>query len=278
MSIATISMYMYMYVAMEIYSRKVTVLCVLIGHATVFIVTCSSLLHSMVCNMPCLNMFETGLVINYWCELSQVSVSSPLWVVNRCFISIVSQLSLHLCCESVVFSSLLWVSRLFISLQASHLFISIVSQSSPYFVVSQSSFLLHWAVKCASLAMVFSDYTKQRILFYHGERKPPVISHLLDKEGIQVSRRSILNFLKRCRSTGTLAQKPGSEGRTKITAKMKRFAKEKTREDDETTAILLHHAAKPHQAWLGFLLQHKHCQSPFPLPKRFNKALEAAGE
>ena len=95
--------------------------------------------------------------------------------------------------------------------------------------------------------MVFNDYTKQRILFYSQKgRRPPAISRLLAKEGIQAGRWGILNFIKQYRSTATISQKPGSGGCTKITEEMKRVVENKMREDDKTTAMQLHQLLKKH--------------------------------
>ena len=89
--------------------------------------------------------------------------------------------------------------------------------------------------------MVFDDYTKQRILifFSHGTRAP-TIARRLEDEGIVVSRRKVAKFLKRYFETGTIARRPGSGGKTKITDEVKRIVEEQMRCDDETTATQLH--------------------------------------
>ena len=95
--------------------------------------------------------------------------------------------------------------------------------------------------------MVFSEYMKQRILFYHHEGlAPPTISNLLLQEGIVASRRGIIKFLKRYRSSGTIARKPGSGGLSKITDEIKQLIEEKMRSDDETTAMQLHQLLTDH--------------------------------
>ena len=59
--------------------------------------------------------------------------------------------------------------------------------------------------KLILLRMVFSDYTKRRILFYHTKGYyAPTIVGLLQKEDIQVSRRSISDFLIRFKQTLSL--------------------------------------------------------------------------
>ena len=55
--------------------------------------------------------------------------------------------------------------------------------------------------------MVFTDYTKQRILLYHNEGStPPSISRKLMEEGIVASRVGITKFLKCYRETITIAR------------------------------------------------------------------------
>ena len=59
--------------------------------------------------------------------------------------------------------------------------------------------------KLILLRMVFSDYTKRRILFYHTKGYyAPTIVGLLQKEDIQVSRRSVSDFLIRFKQTLSL--------------------------------------------------------------------------
>ena len=89
--------------------------------------------------------------------------------------------------------------------------------------------------------MVFNDYTKQRFLyFYFQGLRVPTISRLLENEGIVVSRRGVVKFLKRYLATGTIARRPGSGARMKITDEVKRIVEEQMRLDDETTATQLH--------------------------------------
>ena len=59
--------------------------------------------------------------------------------------------------------------------------------------------------KLILLRMVFSDYTKRRILFYHTKGYyAPTIVGLLQEEDIQVSRRSVSDFLIRFKQTLSL--------------------------------------------------------------------------
>ena len=59
--------------------------------------------------------------------------------------------------------------------------------------------------KLILLRMVFSDYTKRRILFYHtkGYYAPKIVG-LLQKEDIEVSGRSVSDFLIRFKQTLSL--------------------------------------------------------------------------
>ena len=95
--------------------------------------------------------------------------------------------------------------------------------------------------------MVFSDYTKQRMIFYHQQGlKPPKISSLLEEEGIQASRRGVLKFIKRYAITGTITRKPGSGGSSKIPPAIKQLIEAKMRADDESTAMQLHQMLTTH--------------------------------
>ena len=89
--------------------------------------------------------------------------------------------------------------------------------------------------------MVFSDYTKQRIVFYYHRRlKPPSISRRLSEEGITASRVGIYKFLRKYNISASIARRQGSGRRSKITDDVKKLVDEKMREDDETTAMQLH--------------------------------------
>ena len=69
---------------------------------------------------------------------------------------------------------------------------------------------------------------------------PPTVARMLQEEGMTSSRKGIANFLKRYRSTGTIARRPGSGRPSKVTEEVKRVVKEQMREDDETMAYQLH--------------------------------------
>ena len=90
--------------------------------------------------------------------------------------------------------------------------------------------------------MVFSSYTKLKILYYDSKGlKPYTIARMLEKnDGITVSRFGVAKFLKMYNTTGTISRKPGSGGLSKITAQVKELVEAKMLEDDETTATQLH--------------------------------------
>ena len=88
--------------------------------------------------------------------------------------------------------------------------------------------------------MVFSDYVKQRILFYHQQgRKSRNIRNLLLGEGLIVNHVGIYRFLKRLEKCGTLARRRGSGRPSKITDEVKRIVEAQMQLDDETTAVQL---------------------------------------
>ena len=88
--------------------------------------------------------------------------------------------------------------------------------------------------------MIFSNYTKQRIVYLSARHKAPTISKLLKEEGIQASRRGILKFIKRYEASGTIQRLPGSGRISKITGEIKEIVEQQMRDDDETTAVQLH--------------------------------------
>ena len=91
--------------------------------------------------------------------------------------------------------------------------------------------------------MVYSSYTKRRILFYSSQDyKPPAIQNMLfDEEGIVTTRQGIARFLKVYCETGSIDQRPGSGRKTKASTEVRQIVEEQMRKDDETTAVQLHH-------------------------------------
>lgn len=89
--------------------------------------------------------------------------------------------------------------------------------------------------------MVFTEYTKKRILLFQAQGyRPPKIAKILEGEGIVVSRRGVAKFLSRVRATGLTARRAGSGRPTKLTAEVKEIIEAAMRNDDETTAVQLH--------------------------------------
>ena len=88
--------------------------------------------------------------------------------------------------------------------------------------------------------MVFTCYTKQRILYYylHGRRAPTIAK--LIREGVEVSRVGVAKFLAKFKETGCISRTPGSGRPLKLTGEIKTVVDEKKREDDETTAFQFH--------------------------------------
>ena len=77
------------------------------------------------------------------------------------------------------------------------------------------------------------------ILYYRG-CPSPTNSKLLEDEGIFVSRRGVGKFNVRYLATGSIAQRPGSGRRTKVTEDVKRILDEQMKVDDEKIAMQLH--------------------------------------
>ena len=94
---------------------------------------------------------------------------------------------------------------------------------------------------CEVDTMVFSDYTKQRILFFHEQGyRPPRISDLLLQEGISASRSGIARLIQRYEETSSIDRRAGSSRPTKITDEMKFIVDGQMEKDDEMTVQELH--------------------------------------
>ena len=88
--------------------------------------------------------------------------------------------------------------------------------------------------------MVYSDYTKLRILHFHAQGyRSPAITKYLHVEGIVASRRGVAKFLNRCLRRGNIARLPGSGSKSLITDEVRRVVEQQMRLDDETTASQL---------------------------------------
>ena len=90
--------------------------------------------------------------------------------------------------------------------------------------------------------MVFSDFTKQRILYFYSSIGfyPSKIALLLASEGIRTSKTSVAKFINRYLATGSIMRQPGSGRKSKISAEIQHVVEEQMRKDDETTANQLH--------------------------------------
>ncbi len=85
--------------------------------------------------------------------------------------------------------------------------------------------------------MVYSTYTKQRILYLRDQGyKAPTITKLLREERIKCTRVGVVYFLKKFAKTGNLNRRAVSGWPSKI----KELVEQQMRLDDETTATQLH--------------------------------------
>lgn len=67
--------------------------------------------------------------------------------------------------------------------------------------------------------MVYSNYTKQRILSLHwqGYRVSDIVEYLVLEDGIRSSKQGVRQFLKRYGQTGSISRKAGSGVPPKLT-------------------------------------------------------------
>ncbi len=91
------------------------------------------------------------------------------------------------------------------------------------------------------LAMVYSEYTKQRILFhYYRGLRSTSIAEELRKEGGKVSVVGVWKFCRRYEEFGTIGRRPGSGRSSKIIPEVEAIVEQQMQLDDETTAVQLH--------------------------------------
>ena len=85
--------------------------------------------------------------------------------------------------------------------------------------------------------MVYSNYKKQRILYYHslGMRAPSIAERLREKR-LPCTRVGIAKFLRRFTESGSLSRWAGSGRPSKVTAEIREIVEEQMQRDDETTA------------------------------------------
>ena len=88
--------------------------------------------------------------------------------------------------------------------------------------------------------MVFLDYTKRRIVFFHETGlRPTRIQRALAEEGIRASIPGISKFICHYQRTRTISRQPGSRQPGKLTAAVRQIINEQIEHDDETTATQL---------------------------------------
>ena len=88
--------------------------------------------------------------------------------------------------------------------------------------------------------MVYSEYVKQRILFYHRSKKNCAeIVRCLAREGHSATQAGVYKFLQRYKATGTIARAPGSARASKINDEIRNLIEGQMEKNDETTALEL---------------------------------------
>ena len=87
--------------------------------------------------------------------------------------------------------------------------------------------------------MVYSEYLKQRILFYRRLGKSyGKIVHSLAEEGHKATKGGICKFYRRYEETGTISRQPGSGKSSKFMPRAEEI-EEQMQRDDETTGMEL---------------------------------------
>ena len=98
--------------------------------------------------------------------------------------------------------------------------------------------LVLFSIRC--LRMVFSDYVKERILFYHRSKKNSAqIVRCLAEEGHTASKVGVMKFLRRYRETGTIARVPGTGRVSKVTSEIRMVIEKQMEKNDESTGLEL---------------------------------------
>ena len=90
--------------------------------------------------------------------------------------------------------------------------------------------------------MVYTNYTKMRILHYHFQGlKPYTIAKVMyEDEGVAISRYGVYKFLKVYSETGSI-ERLRTDPVCKVTARVQELVEQQMQKDDETTAYQLHH-------------------------------------
>lgn len=101
--------------------------------------------------------------------------------------------------------------------------------------------------------MVFSDYTKMRILslFWQGNKVSAIVEYLVLDDEIAVFKQGVCMFLKQYATSHSIARKPGSGLPPKLSEGMQRVM----HRDDETTATQLQAILAAHGIYV-FLSHH----------------------
>ena len=88
--------------------------------------------------------------------------------------------------------------------------------------------------------MVYSDYKKQRIVFWRNEGlKAPSICKKLRSEGLSCTREGVHKFLLKYEATGSICRKEGSGQRSKVTEEVEDIIETQMQADDEATVAEL---------------------------------------
>ena len=88
--------------------------------------------------------------------------------------------------------------------------------------------------------MVYSDYVKQRILFYHRSgKKYAGISHCLSEEGDKISKAGVFKFLRHYLNSGKIAREPGTGQASKATPTIHHLIEEQMQRNDEAKGLEL---------------------------------------
>ena len=92
----------------------------------------------------------------------------------------------------------------------------------------------------SSEGMVYSDYKKQRIVFWRNEGlKAPSICKKLRSEGLSCTREEVYKFLLKYEATGSICRKEGLGRWSKVTGEVKDIIEKQMQADDETTVAKL---------------------------------------
>ena len=89
--------------------------------------------------------------------------------------------------------------------------------------------------------MVYSDYTKQRVLslYWRGYPVSKIVEYLVLEDGILSTKQGIRQFLKRFHLTKSIGRKPGSGMPPKLSPTVQQLIEDAMRADNECTATQL---------------------------------------